>query len=214
MACAMVPVSLEPIVSARMPKRNAKNGARQHRNGDKRQLLLDRDVHGLGDIDHERAKRDPGHEADVEIEEGRKQRRPMAGFLEVGQFHSRYPFSSISRFDSDWPPRAGRAGVRFQACRSRSRCPRPSPRQRPRRCRGFLANGVENGVGADIHADADLAAGIAAGARRLAGEQRQGHRPRSCAKLFARPGAGDADRRWRNEKRAVDRAVLGRNAAV
>ena len=68
-------------------KGDAQDGARKHGNGDEGQFLLDRNVHCLGDIGHERAERDPGHEADVEIEEGGEQSRPVAGLLEVGKFH-------------------------------------------------------------------------------------------------------------------------------
>ena len=67
--------------------RHPQQRAGQNRDRDQRELLVDREVHVARDVDDQRAERDPRHEADVEIEKGSQQRRPMTCLLEFSELH-------------------------------------------------------------------------------------------------------------------------------
>ena len=67
--------------------RHAQQRAGQNRNRHQRELLADREVHVVRDVDHQRAQRDPGHETDVEVQERGQQRRPMTCLPEFSKLH-------------------------------------------------------------------------------------------------------------------------------
>ena len=86
-SCAIIPVRLAPIQIGEDAHRHPQQRAGQNRDRDKRELLVDGEVHVAHDVDDQRTERDPGHEADVEIEERGQQRRPVACFLEFSKLH-------------------------------------------------------------------------------------------------------------------------------
>ena len=86
MSCAIIPVRLAPMISASTPIGTRSSAPARTGMATKVNFSLTA-IHVVRDVDHQRAERDPGHEADVEIQERGQQCRPMASFLEFSKLH-------------------------------------------------------------------------------------------------------------------------------